>query len=95
MLNLFGTSFFIDGNDITSQLAPGESKTLSVRDVILSGTLADETPFDFDMTTVPDIQRGYFDPDAVITITLVPEPATMFLLGFGIGAATCRRARPL
>jgi hypothetical protein len=94
-IEVLGTSFVLDGIVLTPGLVMGESFVITSRDVTLSGLFADGTPFSFELNTTPDFTRDYFHPDAVVTIMLVPEPVTMLLLGFGICAATCRRARPL
>lgn len=94
-IEVLGTSFVLDGIDLTPGLVMGESFVITSRDVTLSGLFADGTPFSFELNTTPDFTRDYFHPDAVVTITHVPEPATLLLLGFGMCAATWRRARPL
>ena len=59
-------------------------------DLILSGLLADGTPFSFNLRTGDltdpafDFGDDFFDPDATLTVTLVsvvPEPSSLVLLG--------------
>ncbi|TWT98054.1 hypothetical protein Pla108_22090 [Botrimarina colliarenosi] len=83
-VNIFGTEFFLDGVplDLTSWLPT----TIAERDVLLSGILADGSPFEFNLvsTFTPPVGGSvideYFSPDAVLTLTLVPEPCASMLV---------------
>lgn len=59
-------------------------------DAILSGLLADGSPFSFNLRTGDvfaagfDLSDDFFDPDATLTVTLVstiPEPSSLALIG--------------
>ncbi len=93
-INIIGTSFTLDGVDLTDSMIPGEKLTITDRDVLLQGILADGSTFYFlinsEEVTVPNMVFGqyyggghYIDPDATLTIALVPEPATLLLLSAG------------
>jgi hypothetical protein len=81
-INLFGSSFILDGVDLTAGLNPGEPITISDRDVLLRGALADGSPFSFFLRSLnnatPNLGIGslyagghYIDPDATLTIMLI------------------------
>ena len=78
-VNLFGTDFLIDGVALTEP-SVGEAFGLTDRGVLLSGVLADGSPFQF------DVSSRYFSPDATLTLTLVPEPAAVLGAPIAIGA---------
>lgn len=91
-VNLFGTSFLIDGAELTA-LVLGEAFTTTERDVTLSGVLADGSAFDFDLNSAFSDSQDYFDSGATLTVTLVPEPTSLALLGLGGLALATRRSR--
>jgi hypothetical protein len=70
-VNLFGTQFILAGNDITSSLATNTPLTISERDVILSGILADGSPFSFGLWETDYANSDFFSSYATLTITLV------------------------
>lgn len=81
-LNLFGTQFFIGDVDITDTLMSGEKLIVDDRNVVLSGVLADGSPFRFGLSA-PNVGRVrplFIPPRALVTITLVPEPTTQVLM---------------
>ena len=85
LVNLFGRDFKIDGVPVAG-LSLGEAFVIAERDVVLSGVLADGTPFDFDLSASVASARWPFealpkvDALAIITVTLVPEPGAIALL---------------
>jgi hypothetical protein len=80
--SLLGTSFTLDGVDLTPGMVAGVPMTISQRNVILSGVLRDGTPFSLPLTEGPNDADGdwvldtWVDPMATLTITLVTDPAT-------------------
>jgi hypothetical protein len=50
-VQIYGTHFVIDGVDLTPDLIQNSPLTISNRDVLLSGTLADGTEFQFDLNS--------------------------------------------
>ena len=63
------------------------------RDVTLSGLLSDGTPFNFDLNSTDIRGKDFFDPHATLTVTLVPEPATLQLLIVAVGIVLGRVGR--
>ena len=92
IVNLTGQSFILDGVDITPSLTPGSRLTITDRDVILEGLLADGSPFSFNLETTNPALSNNFAATATLTVTLVPEPGTVAILGVG-GLAILRRRR--
>ncbi len=82
-VNLFGTSFILDGVDLTQTLLLGIPITITQRDVVLEGQFQDGSPFSFGLNSFLSRKPGLFDPNATLTITLVPEPSTLGLIGIG------------
>lgn len=72
-IRLIGSSFLLDGLDITNTLTPGSPFTVTDRDVTLTGIFADDTPFAFDLNSTNAIDADYFDPAATLTLT-IPLP---------------------
>ncbi len=77
-INLTGTSFILDGIDLTHGLTVGEMIPITDQDVAIEGLLADGSPFSFYIETNTTVL-----PDAIWTVTLVPEPGTLSLLSLG------------
>jgi hypothetical protein len=72
-VNLFGTQFILDGIDITNitnSLTLDAAFTITDRDVTLSGLLDDGSPFSFDLNSVNVAGMDFFDPAALLNITL-------------------------
>lgn len=92
-INIFGTSFTLNGIDISADLFPGGTTIVIDRDRVLQGTLADGTEFSFDLHSTPSVFDDYFDPAATLTITLIPEPGTIGLVGVGALGVMRRRRR--
>lgn len=91
-VNFVGREFLFNGLPING-LIPGQPHTLTARQGGLSGILADGTAFAFSQGI-----RGapyIFSSDALLTLTLVPEPMTIVLIGlaFGVIAACASRVR--
>ena len=92
-VNILGTAFFLDGQELT-ELVIGEAFAVIDRDVTLQGLLADGSLFSFDLTSYDDYgSPDYFDPNATLTITLVPEPGSLGLIGAGALCALWRRMK--
>ncbi|TWT37216.1 hypothetical protein KOR34_21630 [Posidoniimonas corsicana] len=77
-LNLFGLEFYLDGMPLTG-LTPHLGVVVPERDQTLSGILADGTPFSFDLNSTSGAGLHFFSTDARLTVTLVPEPTTVWL----------------
>ena len=83
-LNIFGTSFILDGVDLAPYLTSGSTFAISERDVTLTGLLLDGSEFSFDLST--EFNGGsYFFSTANVNITLV-EPGDLDLDGDVDGA---------
>ncbi len=101
-INLFGNNFFLNDLSLDESLLLGEAFTVLDRDdnLILSGLLADGSPFSFNLRTGDpfavgfDLGDDFFDPSATLTVTLVsavPEPGALMLLGLSGFALLARR----
>jgi len=82
-INIKGLSFILNGIDITQSLSSGETLTINDRDVNLDVVLVDGSPFATSLNTLDVLLPTYFDPNATLTITLVPEPGTLLVICFG------------
>ena len=72
-VNLFGTEFLVDGDPVVGLV--GVPITITDRDVVLLGLLADGSLVGFDLSsTFGAPGDDYFDTDATITVTLTGEP---------------------
>ena len=81
-VHLFGTEFLI-GGELIPGLKPGEKFTVNVRDVNLTGTFVDGSPFDFDLSSTFSFTKDVMSEDGTLTITLVnqvPEPSWAMIL---------------
>ena len=87
-VNLIGTSFVLAGIDLTPGLSPGESVSITDQDVYLEGLLADGSPFSFHIEENLSVL-----PDAIWTITLVPEPSILCVVAMGLMGILCRDRR--
>ncbi|MEM1110103.1 MAG: hypothetical protein AAGH99_15565 [Planctomycetota bacterium] len=109
-INLFGTDFLLTEVELTTSgfvitETPitgviGETITINTRSRVgittsLSGTLADGKAFDFGLS--PQISPNiadFFAEDALLTVTLVPEPGAMLTaVILALGGALRRRRR--
>jgi hypothetical protein len=68
---LFGTEFFLNGSDISNSMDADVPLRITQRNVTLSGTLADGSPFSFDLYSTDQTGRDYFRPGYILEITLV------------------------
>ncbi len=89
-INIFGSSFVVDGVNITQDLVLNQAwildnPSVSIQAVLQDGSLLNTHPF-------ISFQRFAIDPGATVTITLVPEPTTIGLLGIGSLGLLRRRA---
>ncbi len=91
MINLLGTQFVLDGVNITDSLTALEPLVIGDRDVSLVGLLADGSQFSFELNSRFTDGRDFFNSDAILSITLVPEPVSLLLWPLPIIAALCRR----
>ena len=89
-INLFGTSFILDGVELTD-LVLGQAFTIADRDVVRTGVLADGSLFDFNLSTDISLRDDFFSPDATLTVTLVPAPGAAGTLAIGTLLAARRR----
>src|SRR6185503_19996706 len=72
-LNVTGREFYLSGLPIEN-LTPGQPLVLTQRNAVLTGVLADGSPFRFLL-----YEYGYggrVSSQATLTLNLVPEPAT-------------------
>ena len=70
-VNLFGTEFFLNGV-LLDDLNLDQAFVITERDQVLSGTLLDDTDFQFDVTSSRN-GLDFFSADALLTVTLVEE----------------------
>lgn len=96
-VNLLGVEFFLNDEPIDG-LAAGVPFEIVDRDptssglVVLSGTLADGSPFEFELNSdPPQFDLSFFASDATLTVTLVPEPAASGLLLLAAATGIVRR----
>jgi hypothetical protein len=95
-VHLFGRRFALNGIDITTSLGRNAPSTIIVRDVTLTGELADGSPIQLLLTSNPSGIHGYFRPSALLTVTLVPEPKVRWLVMSAMWIpyrGRCRRPR--
>ncbi len=69
-VNLFGSSFRLDGAEIQG-LELGVPFSVTARDVSLTGTWGDGSPFDFELNSTFIFGQDWFAPTALLTVTLV------------------------
>lgn len=87
--NLFGRRFTLDGVLLDS-LAVDEAYTITERNVTFAGFLADGSPFSYELGALTTLQANFFDPRAIVTVTLVvPEPTTGTILVLGVVSFLC------
>jgi hypothetical protein len=100
-VNLIGTEFLLNGVPIDG-LIPGEARTILERSAgtpphVLSGLLADGSPFSFALNVRTPAQSPFFAPTANLTVTLVavPEPSTLLLILTAVAPTIVRRRRSI
>ncbi|CAE7240131.1 unnamed protein product [Symbiodinium sp. CCMP2456] len=81
VVNIFGSAFYLDGMLLTG-LTPYNAFVVHEREQTLSGTLADGSPFSFDLNSTGGPGLDLFSVDARLTLTLVPEPSIVSLAAF-------------
>lgn len=91
-LNLFGTDFSL-GSDPIEGLTLGSPLTIDARGVELEGTLADGSLFSLDLNGTFVTEADFFPAGSTVTVTLVPEPGAVALLGAGGLLLGSRRRR--
>ncbi len=82
-VNLFGSSFLLD-DVLLDDLVFGEAFTIFDRDVTLSGLLSDGSAFSFDLNSnflTQDQDRFESGSTLTVTLTSVPEPSSLAVLG--------------
>jgi hypothetical protein len=80
-LNIHGHSFVLEGLSI-DDIAPGEMRVITERDVTLSGVLIDGTAFSYSLVVDQNslLSNGELSPTSQVTITMaVPEPGAVLL----------------
>ena len=91
-VNLVGTEFYLNGIEL-SDLELFEPFMIADRDVTLTGLLADGNAFEFELNSRFSSNADFFDPGAILTVTLVPEPMTFELLTMACGLLLLNRRR--
>jgi hypothetical protein len=95
-LNVFGTSFLLDGAPIAGLTAAGDSLVLTTRGgAVLTGFLADGSPFDLVLNAQSDFFQDLVDPAAILRLHLVPEQNVIGLLVVGVASLICVGGRSL
>lgn len=91
-VNLIGREFLIDGVPVDG-LTFGSEFLYSEREGTLSGVFLDNTPFSFTLRQNRRGSNGHFDDNAVLTLTLVPEPNAALLVLTSVLLTTLGRMR--
>jgi hypothetical protein len=92
-VNFSGSEFFLDDVALTG-LLPGQSVTITDRDVTLSGLLADGEQFSFDLNAVESQLNDYFSPTSTLTVTIaVPEPTSLTFIAIALTMGFAQRRR--
>jgi hypothetical protein len=80
-VRIHATQFALDGVDITAQLLAGEPLTISERNVTLTGTYRDGSPFEILLSDSGfGVSKYFFSRQATISLALVPEIRSVSLL---------------
>ncbi len=80
-VRIHATQFALDGVDITAQLLGGEPLTISERNVTLTGTYRDGSPFEILLSdSAFGVSKYAFKPQVTISLALVPELRSVSLL---------------
>ena len=91
-INFTGSEFFINGEAIDTA---GGVFVIADRDVALTGTLADGSDINFTLNSTRALNDNFsnlFEAGSTVTVTVIPEPTSLALLGLG-GLLLARRRR--
>lgn len=91
-VNLFGTEFFLDGVRLDTLSADTPFK-IDARDVVLSGVLADGSPFSLDLNSSQSPGSVYFQYGSSVSVILVPESSSLLFMAFDGFTLAHRRSR--
>ncbi|MEM9356430.1 MAG: hypothetical protein AAGB04_09460 [Pseudomonadota bacterium] len=92
VLRLVGTSFILDGVDITSELLPGIPFTVDHRDGTLEARLQDGSHFNMSLNSTRQPYEDYLSSDAALILMLVPEPSSLTMSAiFALGTIFAQR----
>ena len=81
--NISGSDFFLSGVPVQSLTVASPVSTINDRSSILTGVLADGSPFSFDLS-LSDVFSGGSNNSLTLTLVeSVPEPGSLVLLGLG------------
>ncbi len=85
-INIFGREFFLDGQPVTGTTI-NEARTITEREIVLSGLLADGSPFSFNLDPFVPSGVDSFPIDATINVTVVPvpEPKSLTIIWLAVG----------
>lgn len=78
-INLFGVSFTLGGVPLTG-LPIGKAVVIEDRDVNLSGVLTNGDLVGFDLLSDRIAGEGFFARQAIVTVTIVPEPSASIVV---------------
>lgn len=91
-VHLFGTEFYLDNVPIDLP-NPGEPILIDERFVTLSGVLADGSQFSIELQNRVTTRLPFVSGLSQLTVTRVPEPGTLVLMGLGYFLLTARVRR--
>lgn len=91
-VHLFGTEFYLDNVPIDLP-NPGEPILIDERFVTLSGVLADGSHFSIELQNRVTTRLPFVSGLSQLTVTRVPEPGTLVLMGLGYFLLTARVRR--
>lgn len=89
-ISIAGLDFTLDGLALDA-LVLNQPTMITQRDVTLAGTLADGSPFSFDLNTSAPFGEDFVPGNVALTVTLVPEPGSAAFLALGAGLVLRRR----
>ncbi len=89
-INLYVQQLMLDGELV--DLTLDEPYIITERDsILLNAILSDGSLLDITLNAMPISGEDYFLPQSTLTVTLVPEPASLVLLSTGIGVLCLKR----